>query len=112
MEHEETKNKENRFTEKPPDTPCCCGPDMPGFFSQCCDGMKWPQDCMSMMAECMKKCRWFLLIPILLGVLFLLLGYFLDAEAARALWMTAAGVVIVIGAFGFLMMSLCRKRRD
>jgi len=111
MEHEETKNKENRFTEQPTETPCCGGQGMSDFFSQCCDGMKGPRDCRSMMAECMKKCRWFLLIPVLFGALFLLLGYVLDAEATRTLWIAVAGFVIVMGAFGFLMMSLCRKRR-
>lgn len=111
MEQEETKNNENKFSEKPTGTPCCCGPGMSNFFSQCCEDMKWPSDCRSMMAECMKKCRWFLLIPVLFGVLFLLLGYVLDAEVTRTLWMAAAGVVIVMGAFGFLMMSMCRKKR-
>jgi len=111
MEHEETKNNESKFTEKPSDTSCCGGRGMSDFFSQCCDGMKGPSDCRSMMAECMKKCRWFLLIPILIGITFLLLGYFLDAEATRTLWMTGAGLVILMGAFCFLMMSLCRKRR-
>jgi len=112
MEHEETKNSESRFTEKPSDTPCCGGRGMSDFFSQCCDGMSGPRDCGSMMAECMKKCRWFLLIPVLMGAVFLLLGYFLDAEATRTLWMAAAGLVILMGFLGFLMMSLRRKTRS
>ncbi len=53
----------------------------------------------------MKGCRWFPLIPVVLGILLLLLGYYLNAEITRILWMAAAGFVILMGTFGLLMMS-------
>jgi hypothetical protein len=46
---------------------------------------------------------------VIIGILLLLLGYVLDAEVTRILWMTAAGLVILMGAFGFLMMSLSKR---
>ncbi len=57
--------------------------------------------CHSMMG----KCRWFPLIPIVFGVVLLLLGYYLDAEITRVLWMAVAGVTVLLGTFGLIMMS-------
>jgi len=109
MKNEEKRNNENKFTEKCCDTSCCGGQGMFYAMAERCEGMSGPGDCRSMMAECMRKCRWFLLIPVIIGILLLLLGYILDAEVTRILWMTAAGLVILMGAFGFLMMSLSKR---
>jgi hypothetical protein len=109
MENEEKRNNENKFAEKFCDTSCCGGQGMFKAMAECCEGMSGPGDCSSMMAKCMRKCRWFLLIPVITGILLLLLGYVLDAEVTRILWMTAAGLVILMGAFGFLMMSLSKR---
>jgi hypothetical protein len=49
------------------------------------------------------------LIPVILGILLLLLGYYLDAETTRILWMVAAGFLILMGTFGFMMMSLGKR---
>ncbi len=64
-----------------------------------------------MMSKCMRMCRWFLLIPVVFGIALLLLGYYLDAEITRVLWMLLAGLVILMGAFGFLMMGLSKRTR-
>lgn len=109
MENEEKRNNENKFAERCWDTSCFGGQGMPEAMTKCCEGMSGSGDCRSMMAECMRKCRWFLLIPVIIGILLLLLGYVLDAEVTRILWMTAAGLVILMGGFGFLMMSLSKR---
>ena len=109
MKNEEKRNNENKFTEKCCDTSCYNRQGMFEAMAECCEGMSGRGDGRTMMAECMRKCRWFLLIPVIIGILLLLLGYFLDVEVTRILWMTAAGLVILMGAFGFLMMSLSKR---
>ena len=109
MANEEKRNNDNKFAEKCCDTSCCGGQGMPEAMAKCFEGMSGPGDCRSMMAGCMRKCRWFLLIPVIIGILLLLLGYVLDAEVTRILWMAAAGLVILMGFFVFLMMSLSKR---
>jgi hypothetical protein len=70
--------------------------------------MNGTDDCSSKMGECMKKCRWFPLVPVILGAALLLLGYYLDAEITRILWMIVAGLVILMGTVGFVMISKIR----
>lgn len=113
MENEEKRNSENEFTESCCDTFRFGGRGMPDMMAKCCEGMRasgGPGP--SMMAGCMKMCRWFPLIPVILGIVFLLLGYYLDAEITRILWMAAAGFLILMGTFCLLMMSkmirICR----
>ena len=109
MENEEKINNESKFEEKRCDTSCFGEQGMFDAMAECCDGMSGLGDCTSIMTECMKRCKWFLLIPLVIGIFLLLLGYVLDAEVVRILWMTAIGSAILMGAFVFLMMSL-RKR--
>jgi len=109
MENEEKRNNENKFAEKCCDTSRWAGPGMPKAMAGCCGGMSGPGDSRSMMAGCMKMCRWFPLVPVILGVILLLLGYYLNAEVTRILWMIAAGLVILMGIFGFLMMGLSKR---
>ncbi|MHC4559901.1 MAG: hypothetical protein ACYS80_21635 [Planctomycetota bacterium] len=104
METKENASNDDKF----------CGTEenkwrMPEMMAKCCEGMSGTDDCRSMMAECMKKCRWFPLIPVVLGILLLLLGYYLDAEITRILWMITAGFLILVGTFGFMMMSLGKR---
>lgn len=109
MENEEKDKKESKFTEK------CCGTsfwDGKGMFETmagCCGGMSGPRDCKSMMAECMRKCRWFMLIPVIIGILLLGIGYLLAPEVTRILWMTAAGFMILMAVLAFLMMGIGKK---
>ncbi len=100
MEMKEKTSNENK----------CCGTvedkqKMAEMMDKCCEGMSGTDDCGSKMAECMNKCRWFPLIPVVFGVVLLLLGYYLDAEITRVLWMITAGFVILLGTFGLVMIS-------
>ncbi len=105
METEENRNNENETENKSPEFSCFGGLSFAEMSGQCCAGAGEGFDRRSMMTECMKGCRWFPLIPVALGILLLLLGYYLDAEVTRILWMVTAGVLILIGTFAFLMMS-------
>lgn len=42
---------------------------------------------MVMMRERMKRCRWCAALPITFGAVLFVLGYYLGAEAVRALWL-------------------------
>ena len=109
MANEEKINNENKSAEK-----CCnasfrCGPGMFEAMAGCCGGMRGSGDSRSMMAGCMKMCRWFPVIPVIFGIAFLLLGYYLDASIIRVLWMLFAGFVVVMGTFGLILMGRMRK---
>lgn len=58
-----------------------------------------------MMRECMKACRWCSFMPVFFGVILFLLGYFLDAEVVRILWLIFAGFIVLMGIFMFIMAS-------
>ncbi|MDA9981395.1 hypothetical protein N9H39_01360 [Gammaproteobacteria bacterium] len=62
-----------------------------------------------MMNHCMRAFRWFPLILITLGVVLFLLGYVLSAETVRAMWLVLAVVPILMGLFGFVMMSTMNR---
>ena len=44
-------------------------------------------------------------VPVILGIVLLLLGYYLDAEVIRILWIVVAGLIILLGTFGLVMIS-------
>jgi hypothetical protein len=104
MENEEKRNSKNEFANNCCDTSCFSGRRMSEMMAKCCGGMSGSGSSRSMMSGCMKMCRWFPLLPVILGILFLLLGYYLDAEVTRILWMVAAGFLILMGTFCLLMM--------
>jgi hypothetical protein len=108
METKEERNDEKKVGQEWPNMSCCGAQGSPTTMPDCCKSIGEAVDCRSMMAKCMKGCGWFPLVPVVLGVAFLLLGYYLDAEITRVLWMIAAGFVILMGAFGLLMMSRIR----
>ena len=62
-----------------------------------------------MMSHCMRAFRWLPLIPITLGVVLFLLGYLFSAETVRAMWLVLAVVPILMGLFGFIMMSTMNR---
>ncbi len=66
-------------------------------------------DMMGMMKECMQQCKPCALMPILFGGVFFGLGYFLDAEIVRILWLVFAGLMILMGVFAYIMMSTMSK---
>ncbi|MHC4642998.1 MAG: hypothetical protein ACYS32_15255 [Planctomycetota bacterium] len=110
MKTEEQRSDEGKFEEKCCDTSCCEGQGFAEKASQCCASAGGGFDCSSRMSECMKGCKWFPLIPVVLGILLLLLGYYLNAEITRILWMVAAGFVIVMGTFGLVMMAMITRK--
>ena len=88
MEPKEKTSNDNKF----------CGTEedkwnMAEMMEKCCEGMSGTDDCSSMMSECMKGCRWFPLMPLIVGIVFFMLGYYLDAEITRILWMIFAGLL-------------------
>ena len=58
-----------------------------------------------MMKEFMRVFRWVPLVPIVIGAVLFALGYFLDSEALRILWLILAALPIVVGFVGFVVMS-------
>ena len=109
MKTEEKRSDESKYEEKCCDTSFCEGQGFADKASQCCTSTGEGVDCRSKMGECMKGCRWLPLIPVVLGILLLLLGYYLNAEITRILWMVAAGFVILMGTFCLLMMSKMKR---
>ena len=109
MANEEKINNKNKSAEQCCDTSCWGGPGMPEMMAKCCGGMSGPGDSRSMMAGCMKMCRWFPLVPVILGIILFVLGYYLDASIIRVLWMLFAGFVAVMGTFGLILMGRMRK---
>ena len=59
-----------------------------------------------MMQACMRKCRWCPLIPVLLGVVLFLLGYFLEAEVVQILWLFFSGLIVFFGLIALIIMNL------
>jgi len=115
MENEEKVNNDNKSEKKCCDTSGWNGPGMVEAMAGCCGSMSKRGDSGSTMARCMKMCRWFPLLPVIIGIVFLLLGYYLDAEITRVLWMAGAGLLILMGTFCLLMMSkmikICRSEK-
>ncbi|MFC1765828.1 hypothetical protein ACFL6U_27595 [Planctomycetota bacterium] len=77
---------------------CCQG--IGNVDSNCCSDTEMQQA----MGNCFSCCRYLLLFPVILGIIFLLLGYYLNSEIIRVLWMISAGVVAGMGLFGALAM--------
>jgi hypothetical protein len=44
-------------------------------------------------------------VPIILGIAAFLLGYFMDAETVRILWLVFSGLFVLFGILMFLMIS-------
>ncbi len=60
----------------------------------------------AMMQHCAKNCRWCPLIPITIGVIFFSLGFYLDAETVRLMWLILSGFLVLMGTMGLLMMNI------
>ncbi len=68
-----------------------------------------PTEMMGMMRECMKGCRICALVPMVLGIFLFALGYFLEAETVRALWLVFSAIPIVGGLLALLMMTAMNR---
>ena len=62
------------------------------------------------MKHCAKKCRWCPLIPITLGGIFFLLGFYLDAEVVRLMWLILSGFLVLMGTMGLIMMRIMGRK--
>ena len=60
---------------------------------------------MGMMKEHMRRCRLCAFVPVAFGVVFFLLGYFLDAEVVRILWLILTGMMVLMGIFMVIMVN-------
>lgn len=107
----ETKEKINDKKEFKgwPNMSCCWTQGGHETVPDCFKSIGEDDNRRSMMNKCMKRCRWFLLVPVALGIAFLMLGYFLNPEITRILWMIAAGFVILMGIFVLVMMSKMKQ---
>ena len=99
-------DKKRQNDEGHEDEPCCgpeerkkCCPDNDKSQSGCCDGGETPKD----MGKCFSKCRYFPLFPVVVGTIFLLLGYFLNPEVTRMLWMIGGGLIVGLGLIGLIV---------
>ena len=59
-------------------------------------------NCKTPMASCKAKIRYVPWFPLILGIVFLLLGYFLDPTTIRVLWMLGAGLIVGLGVIGLM----------
>ena len=108
MKKKEKTNNKKEFKGWP-NMSCCGMQDSQKTIPDCCKSVREDDSCRSIMNKCMKGCRWFLLLPIVFGIAFLVLGYFLNPEITRILWMIAAAVVILMGTFGLIMMNKMKQ---
>ena len=69
-------------------------------------------DMMAMMKGCMKGRRWCAFMPIAFGIVLFLLGYFLNSEVVRILWLTISGSIILMGIFCLIIMRSMTKKED
>lgn len=71
---------------------------------------KTPGNMMSeMMHHCATNMRWMPLFPMTIGVALFLLGYFLEPEAVRIVFLVLAAVPVIMGIFGLIMMNSMKK---
>ena len=63
-----------------------------------------------MMTHCATNMRWMPLFPLTMGIILFLLGYYMEPESVRILFLILASIPIIMGVFGLLMISNFRKR--
>ena len=93
----------------------CCLPEkdnqkMAEMMSKCSEDAGGSSSWCSMMGECMKGCSCFILVPLIIGIGLFALGYFLDAEVVRVLWMVLSGIVVLAGILCFIAMNVISRK--
>ena len=88
---------------------------MAEMMASCCEGAGdgGPEGMAGMMATCcqgMRGCRWFPLFPAIAGVILFLLGYFLDANVVRILWLVISGAIVPMAFVGVMVVSMMFRR--
>ncbi len=101
------KKVQNQGQEPNPAGPCCgpaqwttCGPDTGTTASDRFSGA----DMSRVMTRCFSGCRYFLLIAAIVGIVLVILGYYLAPEVLRAFWMIAAAMMAAMALFGVYVM--------
>jgi hypothetical protein len=109
MKTTEKENDEKKCVQTWPNMSCCGTQDSSEKIPDCCKSIGKDDDHPSIMSKCMKVCRWFPSLLVVTGIALLLLGYFLNPEITRILWMIAAGFMILMGILGLIMMSKIKQ---
>lgn len=104
MDNNETGKNQNEFVEKPWEEFCCPSRGDLNRAKEDLTGGR-PGGCCSAMG----KCRWFPMMPVALGIIMLLLGFYLDASITRVLWMSVAGCVALLGVLGLILAGRMKK---
>ena len=102
-------------TDREPGTETRGTEGMAKMMAGCCEGAGdgGPEGLAGVMETCcqgMKSCRWFPLFPAIAGVILFLLGYFLDANVVRLLWLVVSGAIVLMGVVGTMMVSMMLRR--
>jgi hypothetical protein len=108
MDNKITSNDQNQL-EGCCDVACCGQTTDSETSFNCCSDSGGTNNCHAMMEGCMNKCRWFPLIPVAIGLLFILLGVHLDVEITRVLWMILAGFIVLMGVLGLGLMHAMKR---
>lgn len=58
------------------------------------------------MQKCMHGAKWFLLVPGILIAIAFLIGYFLNPETLRLLWLVITGALFTLGISFYILMNL------
>ena len=103
------RRKDEKQFRRWPNISCCGTQDNDTPTPDCCQGIKEEDRCFPLMKKCMNGCRWFPLIPVVLGITFLLLGTFLNPEIIRIGWMIAAGFMILMGVLCLVMIRKIKQ---
>ena len=83
----------------------------PERWARCCPGMGVAESAPSVgeegqspMARCFSCCRYFVLFLAIMGIIFLAVGYYVNPEVIRTIWMIGAGVAVVMALFAAVLM--------
>ncbi len=109
METKVTENEEVSATDKTSNNSCCESNNDSGMIPDCCKSIDESGETCSMMSNCMKVCRWLPLIPVILGIVLLMLGYFLNAEVIRIIWIIISGFIVIVGILGLFIAGKMKK---
>lgn len=91
----------------------------PEQWAYCCRGAGDPEsrpfvgeEMHNPMARCFSCCRHFLLFPVIMGITFLVLGYYLSPEIIRTMWMIGAGMAAGMALLAAFALGRMAKGND
>ena len=110
MNSQEKEERKIEPEESESQAQSCCQKNGAEDMSKCCENVnqEGAGDMKAMMSKCrscMKGFRWFPSIPVVVGILLFLFGYFMNPEILRILWLIASGAVVLAGLIGLILMS-------